>query len=153
LKNLVLLLAYTFIILSCTVYSKNSYYTGDKYQDSVIKSVDNRLKTAEKIKVDWRKKQFGNDSNLVYAVNKLNNELLSIGFSELKADKRTSYTLLKGELVKVIYHPNHRKGEVSNIYFYENGRFIYERHRNADSPDAQKFLDDIDFFKKALETK
>ena len=134
-------------VFSCTSYSKTSYYTGDRYQDSLIKSVDNKLESQGRISVNRYKKQIGQDSLVYYAVEKATNRLVSVGFSEIKDDRRTVYTLMNGELVKVLYKPNHRKGEVANIYFYENGKLVYKRDRNPDSPDSQKFLNDINFFK------
>ena len=147
-RNLSLFIAVAVVLLSCS----DLYYTGDKSNDDIIKSVDNKLKTAEKVYRVNRKRLYGKDTIVYYTIDRANNKLLTIGLSEIKANRRTLYILLNGELTKVTYIPNLRKG-MSNIYFYENEQLVYKRNRVADSTDAKKFIEDIVFFKKDLQVK
>ena len=147
-----LLAVSTFQNLSSTAVGQNSYYTGNKYQDSIVKAVDSKLKNSA-VKTIRSKKHFGADSIVYYAVNKQTNQLVAIGFTEIRTDSRTMYDLIDGELIRVRYIPNHRKSNPSTIYYYDKDKLIYKRERNADTPSGEKFIDDILFFKKALGTR
>jgi hypothetical protein len=137
------------VFFTCKVSKEQSYYTGDAKQDSLIKRTDDKFRLREKVRVAKNKIRFGSDSLVYYAVDKSNNQLVSIGFIELKRNKSTSYDLINGELIRVRYMPDNYK-RVSTIYYYEKNKIIYKRERNSDTPDGQKFIDDILFFKKAL---
>ena len=114
-----------------------------------MKSIDSRLKSAS-VKTNRDKQHFGVDSIVYYAVDKQTNQLVAIGFTEIKADSRTMYDLLNGELMRVRYVPNHKKGNPSTIYYYDKGSLLFKRERNTDTPKGEKFIDDIILFKKAL---
>ncbi len=97
------------------------------------------------------KRNFGKDSILSYQVNESNHQLLWIGFREIKSQEQTMYVLRNGDLVKVWYTSNYRNPKsISDIYFYENNKLVYKRECNTKSPESQKFLDDISYFKKVL---
>lgn len=90
---------------------------------------------------------------MYFSVNKMTNQLQAVGFTELKTDTRTSYYLMNGKLIKVLYIPNNRERSVSTIYFYDDDNFVLKRERNDNSPSPQKFLEDVRFFKEALGVK
>jgi hypothetical protein len=138
---------------SCNVNKRSSYYTGDHRQDSIIRVIDNKYKNLKPIKLTKGKRFFGSDSIVYYTVNKLTNQLQSVGFTELKTDSRTTYDLINGKLIKVRYVPNNRERSASTIYFYDDGNFILKRERNDISPEPGKFLDDLEFFRSALGVK
>ncbi|HEX2606483.1 MAG TPA: hypothetical protein VHK91_03850 [Flavisolibacter sp.] len=96
------------------------------------------------------KKHFGADSIVYYSVNKQTNQLVAIGFTEIKNDSRTMYDLIDGELIRVRYKPNHRKGNSYAVYYFDKGKNLFKRETNTIAPKGEKFIEDIIFFKKAL---
>ena len=147
------LLAYPiFIVLiaSCKVNRHSSFYSGDYHQDSIIRSIDNKYMNQERIKITKGKRHFGKDSIVYYAINKATNQLHAVGFTELKTNSRTSYELINGELIKVGYILNNNDRSASAVYFYNAGNCVLKREKNIVSMDPNKFLQDVQFFKRAL---
>ena len=147
------LLAYLICLLliaSCKVNRHSSFYSGDYHQDSIIRSIDNKYKNQGRIKITKGKRRFGKDSVIYYTINKTTNQLLAVGFTELITNSRTSYELINGELIKVGYILNNNDRSASAVYFYDAGSCVLKREWKIVSMDPNKFLRDVQFFKRAL---
>lgn len=139
-KQIIILIFFSISTLSCVRYD----YAGNNKQDPIIKSIDKKLSN-RKANWVWSKMLHHGDSIIRYSAYTKNNQLVDLFLNENNGSKKTFYNLVDGQLVKVQHFPIDKNKR--NIYFFEDGRFLFKRQAIVDSTDPYKFLKDINSFK------